>query len=108
MSWVILTNVVFGLLSFSFFLVSNSQILSFKDFYLMFVIVEILCFLSRNLPAKPAEEAQKHRQQYEEMVVQAKKRGNGSHTCCLCQMPQDCVSFRRFFLPPGALDPELW
>ncbi|XP_030305758.1 TBC1 domain family member 14 isoform X2 [Calypte anna] len=27
-----------------------------------------------NLPAKPAEEAQKHRQQYEEMVVQAKKR----------------------------------
>lgn len=32
---------------------------------------------SRNLPAKPAEEAQKHRQQYEEMVVQAKKRGRG-------------------------------
>lgn len=31
----------------------------------------------RNLPAKPAEEAQKHRQQYEEMVVQAKKRGDG-------------------------------
>lgn len=30
-----------------------------------------------NLPAKPAEEAQKHRQQYEEMVVQAKKRGDG-------------------------------
>ena len=28
-----------------------------------------------NLPAKPAEEAQKHRQQYEEMVAQAKKRG---------------------------------
>ncbi|XP_006893688.1 PREDICTED: TBC1 domain family member 14 [Elephantulus edwardii] len=27
-----------------------------------------------NLPAKPAEEAQKHRQQYEEMVVQVKKR----------------------------------
>ncbi|XP_036902093.1 TBC1 domain family member 14 isoform X2 [Sturnira hondurensis] len=27
-----------------------------------------------NLPAKPAEEAQRHRQQYEEMVVQAKKR----------------------------------
>ncbi|XP_058157280.1 TBC1 domain family member 14 isoform X2 [Dasypus novemcinctus] len=27
-----------------------------------------------NLPAKPAEEAQKHRQQYEEMVVQAKRR----------------------------------
>nr|Q8CGA2.2 RecName: Full=TBC1 domain family member 14 [Mus musculus] len=27
-----------------------------------------------NLPAKPAEEAQKHRQQYEEMVLQAKKR----------------------------------
>uniref|UniRef100_A0A674B7N3 TBC1 domain family member 14 n=1 Tax=Salmo trutta TaxID=8032 RepID=A0A674B7N3_SALTR len=27
-----------------------------------------------NLPAKPAEEAQKHRQQYEEMVTQAKKR----------------------------------
>ncbi|XP_060887844.1 TBC1 domain family member 14 [Labrus mixtus] len=27
-----------------------------------------------NLPAKPAEEAQKHRQQYEEMVAQAKKR----------------------------------
>ncbi|XP_020847774.1 TBC1 domain family member 14 isoform X2 [Phascolarctos cinereus] len=27
-----------------------------------------------NLPAKPAEEAQKHRQEYEEMVVQAKKR----------------------------------
>lgn len=28
-----------------------------------------------NLPAKPADEAQKHRQQYEEMVAQAKKRG---------------------------------
>ncbi|XP_055988892.1 TBC1 domain family member 14 isoform X1 [Sorex fumeus] len=27
-----------------------------------------------NLPAKPAEEAEKHQQQYEEMVVQAKKR----------------------------------
>uniref|UniRef100_A0A3B4GY80 TBC1 domain family member 14 n=1 Tax=Pundamilia nyererei TaxID=303518 RepID=A0A3B4GY80_9CICH len=27
-----------------------------------------------NLPAKPAEEAQKHRQQYEEMVAQVKKR----------------------------------
>ncbi|KAM6150174.1 TBC1 domain family member 14 isoform 1-T1 [Erethizon dorsatum] len=27
-----------------------------------------------NLPAKPADEAQKHRQQYEEMVAQAKKR----------------------------------
>ncbi|KAB5578959.1 hypothetical protein PHYPO_G00188470 [Pangasianodon hypophthalmus] len=27
-----------------------------------------------NLPAKPAEEAQKHKQQYEEMVAQAKKR----------------------------------
>ncbi|KAI5626475.1 TBC1 domain family member 14 isoform X1 [Silurus asotus] len=27
-----------------------------------------------NLPAKPAEEAQKHREQYEEMVAQAKKR----------------------------------
>ncbi|XP_004715142.1 TBC1 domain family member 14 [Echinops telfairi] len=27
-----------------------------------------------NLPAKPAQEAQRHRQQYEEMVVQAKKR----------------------------------
>ncbi|XP_054914493.1 TBC1 domain family member 14 isoform X1 [Poeciliopsis prolifica] len=27
-----------------------------------------------NLPAKPAEEAQKHRQQYEEMVAQAKKK----------------------------------
>ncbi|XP_007895912.1 TBC1 domain family member 14 isoform X2 [Callorhinchus milii] len=27
-----------------------------------------------NLPAKPAEESQKHRQQYEEMVAQAKKR----------------------------------
>ena len=31
-----------------------------------------------NLPAKPAEEAQKHRQQYEEMVAQAKKRGEES------------------------------
>lgn len=30
---------------------------------------------SSNLPAKPAEEAQKHRQQYEEMVALAKKRG---------------------------------
>ncbi|TTB70996.1 TBC1 domain family member 14 [Bagarius yarrelli] len=30
----------------------------------------------RNLPAKPAEEAQKHRQQYEEMVAQAKKRAS--------------------------------
>ncbi|KAF7216249.1 transcript variant X2 [Nothobranchius furzeri] len=29
---------------------------------------------SGNLPAKPAEEAQKHRQQYEEMVAQAKKK----------------------------------
>ncbi|KTF76962.1 hypothetical protein cypCar_00020438 [Cyprinus carpio] len=29
---------------------------------------------SRNLPAKPEEEAQKHRQEYEEMVAQAKKR----------------------------------
>lgn len=28
-----------------------------------------------NLPAKPVEEAQKHRQQYEEMVALAKKRG---------------------------------
>ena len=28
-----------------------------------------------NLPAKSAEEAQKHRQQYEEMVAQVKKRG---------------------------------
>lgn len=37
--------------------------------------VNIIFF--RNLPAKPAEEAQKHRQQYEEMVVQAKKRGDG-------------------------------
>ncbi|XP_016334383.1 TBC1 domain family member 14-like, partial [Sinocyclocheilus anshuiensis] len=27
-----------------------------------------------NLPAKPEEEAQKHRQEYEEMVAQAKKR----------------------------------
>lgn len=30
----------------------------------------------RNLPAKPEEEAQKHRQEYEEMVAQAKKRGD--------------------------------
>lgn len=36
-------------------------------------MVLILC--CSNLPAKPAEEAQKHRQQYEEMVAQAKKRG---------------------------------
>ena len=35
----------------------------------------MLVFYS-NLPAKPAEEAQKHRQQYEEMVAQAKKRGD--------------------------------
>ncbi|OBS77600.1 hypothetical protein A6R68_20011, partial [Neotoma lepida] len=42
-------------------------------FYLV-VTCKPIYFLSRNLPAKPAEEAQKHRQQYEEMVVQAKKR----------------------------------
>lgn len=35
-----------------------------------------------NLPAKPAEEAQKHRQQYEEMVAQAKKRGNEHTPVC--------------------------
>lgn len=39
-----------------------------RFFALMFVC-------DSNLPAKPAEEAQKHRQQYEEMVAQAKKRG---------------------------------
>lgn len=40
--------------------------------------MHFLCLMyvhSSNLPAKPAEEAQKHRQQYEEMVAQAKKRG---------------------------------
>jgi len=31
-----------------------------------------------NLPAKPAEEAQKHRLQYEEMVAHAKKRGESA------------------------------
>lgn len=38
-----------------------------------------------NLPAKPVEEAQKHRQQYEEMVAQAKKRGEAvwQETSCL-------------------------
>lgn len=36
-----------------------------------------ICMCS-NLPAKPAEEAQKHRQQYEEMVAQVKKRGEFS------------------------------
>lgn len=36
----------------------------------------ILYILFRNLPAKPEEEAQKHRQEYEEMVAQAKKRGD--------------------------------
>lgn len=39
-----------------------------------------------NLPAKSAEEAQKHRQQYEEMVAQAKKRGElirQHNQCCL-------------------------
>lgn len=39
----------------------------------MTVILYLLC---RNLPAKPEEEAQKHRQEYEEMVAQAKKRGD--------------------------------
>ena len=38
------------------------------------------CVRSRNLPAKPAEEAQKHRQQYEEMVVLAKRRGRSACT----------------------------
>lgn len=38
-----------------------------------FFVLMYLCY--SNLPAKPAEEAQKHRQQYEEMVAQAKKRG---------------------------------
>lgn len=33
-------------------------------------------YVYRNLPAKPEEEAQKHRQEYEEMVAQAKKRGD--------------------------------
>lgn len=39
-----------------------------------------MCVLYSNLPAKPAEEAQKHRQQYEEMVAQAKKRGEVTET----------------------------
>ncbi len=50
-----------------------------------------------NLPAKPADEAQKHRQQYEEMVAQAKKRGEviwqshqGSH--CLPTEHSDAES----------------
>lgn len=60
-------------------------------------MVKIVYFLSRNLPAKPAEEAQKHRQQYEEMVVQAKKRGNGILACRLCKTAQDFVSFWRVF-----------
>ncbi|TRY99652.1 hypothetical protein DNTS_018057 [Danionella cerebrum] len=34
----------------------------------------LISFFHRNLPAKPEEEAQKHRQEYEEMVAQAKKR----------------------------------
>lgn len=80
----------------------------FKDFYLMFIMVKILYFLSRNLPAKPAEEAQKHRQQYEEMVVQAKKRGNAVRMCCVCRPPRDAVSSWRFSLYLfGALEPEL-
>lgn len=49
--------------------------------YLKWWKIFFFFFLSRNLPAKPAEEAQKHRQQYEEMVVQAKKRGNGTQAC---------------------------
>lgn len=39
------------------------------------VTLNPICFPPSNLPAKPADEAQKHRQQYEEMVAQAKKRG---------------------------------
>lgn len=39
-------------------------------------LLTVVVHYSRNLPAKPEEEAQKHRQQYEEMVAQAKKRGN--------------------------------
>lgn len=71
-------------------------------------MVKILYFLSRNLPAKPAEEAQKHRQQYEEMVVQAKKRGNTVRTCRVCRPPRDAVSSWRFSLYLlGALEPEL-
>uniref|UniRef100_A0A8C9G665 Rab-GAP TBC domain-containing protein n=2 Tax=Pavo cristatus TaxID=9049 RepID=A0A8C9G665_PAVCR len=56
----------------------------FTNFLLFHGKRRLFCFLrvgkdskslgSENLPAKPAEEAQKHRQQYEEMVVQAKKR----------------------------------
>lgn len=42
----------------------------------LFTCVRVcVCVCYSNLPAKPAEEAQKHRQQYEEMVAQAKKRG---------------------------------
>lgn len=41
--------------------------------WLFVCICAYVCY--SNLPAKPAEEAQKHRQQYEEMVAQAKKRG---------------------------------
>lgn len=33
-------------------------------------------FLLSNLPAKPEEEAQRHRQEYDEMVAEAKRRGN--------------------------------
>lgn len=40
-----------------------------------------------NLPAKPAEEALKHRQQYEEMVAQAKKRGEVTETPSARSLP---------------------
>ena len=45
----------------------------------------------RNLPAKPAEEAEKHQQQYEEMVAQAKKRGECGVEArvCVCQANSD-------------------
>ncbi len=43
----------------------------------MYTSVDSHCVsVCRNLPAKPEEEAQKHRQEYEEMVAQAKKRGD--------------------------------
>lgn len=40
-----------------------------------FLKIDLKFFFSRNLPAKSMEEALRHRQEYDEMVAEAKKRG---------------------------------
>lgn len=42
---------------------------------LIWLIYTALKILFRNLPAKSTEEALRHRQEYDEMVAEAKKRG---------------------------------